>query len=447
LFAPAMNTRRARAFLTALALIHLTATRRASAASTNAHVAVMGSSRQFAAYANDRLLPSALCVYAERVKREWLQLLNAADSWRDPILIMVRPREPSETTAPAFSLETYQTDEHLQYQVFCLVPPPINEADLLTVLVEALCAEWANRDQPTRHGRSYAVPRMPVWLVQGMAASIQGRGDLLLAVARRSVAAGRPEDAAELLNTRWLPSDPAERGLFQANAWMFTEGLLGLPDGAGKLRRFLTELGGQKIVSNAFWAVYRGDFPREEALEKWWSLQQASRAALVVAGELTATETAQRLDDILLTRLDPLTGRTGPPGEREMVIEQLWHDWDKPWLRDVLTSKLNRLGELRSQAHPLYRSVIDAYSEAIGWLQQQSTVRFRRAIAKAGAKRLAADKQSRAIAAYLDQAERVYAPEGFSRVFAGYFRTLDQFQKLETERQNPIRDYLDKFER
>ena len=46
----------------------------------------------------------------------------------------------------------------------------------------------------------------------------------------------------------------------------------------------------------------------------------------------------------------------------------------------------------------------------------------------------------------MDQAERVYAPEEFSTVFTGYFRTLDQFQKLEDERRNPISDYLDKFD-
>jgi hypothetical protein len=331
--------------------------------------------------------------------------------------------------------------------VYCLVPPPINEADLLTALVEALCTEWANRHQPIERGQAYVVPRMPLWLVQGMAASIQGRGDLLLAAARRSVAAGRPQGAADLLNAKCLPSDPAERGLFQANAWMFTEGLLGLPDGAGKLQRFLTELGSQKVASNAFRAVYRGEFPRDVALEKWWSLQQASRIALVVPAELTAQETARQLDDILVTRVDPLSGRSGWSGEQELAIDELWPYWDEPWLREVLTIKLNRLGELRGEAHPLYRPVIDAYSGAIGWLMQQSTVRFRRAVRRAEAGRLAAEKQSRAIAAHLDQAERVYGSGEFSKVFAGYFRTLDQFQKLENERQNPISDYLDKFER
>ncbi len=447
-----MNARRPGKFLAAVATvvaltqIAVTGEERAASA-TNALVSTRSASRQFVVYANDRLLPSALCVYAERVKREWLRLWDTSDRWRDPILIVVRPREPSQTNAPAISLDVFQTDKHLKYQIYCVVPPPLDDAELLTSMVEALCAEWANRDQPMVRGRAYAAPLMPLWLVQGVAASIQGRGDLLLAIARRSVAAGRPQSAADLLNARLLPSDPAERALFQANAWIFTESLLALPDGAQKLRRFLTEAGAQKVVSNAFWAVYRGEFPRDAALEKWWSLQQAGRTSAVVAENLTAQETAQRLDDILLTRLDPTRGRRGMPGEKEMTVDQLWRYADESWLKHVLELKIDRLGALRSQAHPLYQAVIDDYIDAVGWLARQSTVRFRRGVRKAEAARLAAEKQSRAIAAYLDQAERVYAPGEFSRSFAGYFRTLDQFQKLEDERRNPISDYLDKFDR
>jgi len=46
----------------------------------------------------------------------------------------------------------------------------------------------------------------------------------------------------------------------------------------------------------------------------------------------------------------------------------------------------------------------------------------------------------------MDQAERIYAPEALSKVFTGYFQTLDQFQKLDNERSSPISDYLDKFD-
>ena len=112
----------------------------------------------------------------------------------------------------------------------------------------------------------------------------------------------------------------------------------------------------------------------------------------------------------------------------------------------MLKNKVDRLGALRGQAHPDYQPVLDEYIEAVTWLIQGNTVRFRRAVRQAAAMQAAAEKQSRAIAAYMDQAEHAYEPEVLSETFDGYFRTLDQAQKLEGERRSPISDYLDKFD-
>ena len=418
-----------------------------AASNTNAPICTISTSRQFAIYANDRLLSSALCVYAERVKHEWLQRMNLADEWRDPIVIVVRPCAGAPANESPISWQTFQTDKHLKYQIYCCAPPPVQEADLLAAIVDRLCTEWANRSQPTVRGQTYTVPFMPMWLVQGLAASIRGRNDSMPGVVRRSIVAGRPQRAAGLLTARVLPSNPAERTLFQANAWIFTESLLGLPGGTEKLRRFLTELGSQKSANNAFWSVYRQDFPRELMFEKWWSLQQVSLASVGVAENLTASETAKQLDDILATKLDVVNGRRGQSGESRTDFDQLWHYNDEPWLKNVLRLKSDRLGALRGQAHPFYEPAIDQYLEAINWLILRNTVRFRRTVMKAESAREEADRQTRATDAYLDEQERIHAPEEPSRMLTGYLSTLDHFQDLDQQRRNPIGDYLDKFDR
>ena len=424
----------------------LAASPEASAAvDTNALICTISTSHQFVAYAHDRLLSSALCVYAEGVKREWLRRMNVADQWRDPIVLVVHAREPFQTEAPPISWQTFQTDKHLEYQIY-LCASPLDEAELLAAIVDRLCAEWANRTQATVHGREYIVPVMPLWLVQGLAASIHGRNDALLGAVRRSVAAGRPVRAAELLSAKVLPSNPAERTLFQANAWMFTESLGTLPGGAEKLRKFLVELGSQKSASRAFWSVYRRDFPRDLTMEKWWSLQQVGRASVGRAENLTAKDTEQRLDAILLTKLGPTNGRRGLP-DTETPLDQLWHYTDSPWLKDLLKLKSDQLGLLRGQAHPFFEPAIDRYIEAINWLLQQNTVRFRRSVAKATAARAAAEQQTQATTAYLDEAERTYTPEELSKPLTGYFSTLDRFQALDQQRRNPISDHLDQFDR
>jgi hypothetical protein len=418
-----------------------------AASDTNALICTISTSHQFAAYAHDRLLSSALCVYAERIKREWLRRMNMPDEWRDPIVIIVRPCDATQTNASLISWQTFQTEKHLKYQIYCCSSPTAGEADLLAVIVDRLCAEWANRDQPTSRGQTYVAPFMPLWLVQGLATSIRGRNDSLLGVARRSIAAGRPLRASGLLDAKVLPGNPAERTLFQANAWIFTESLVTLPGGAEKLRRFLTELGSQKSASNAFWYVYRRDFSQDLTFEKWWSLQQVSHAFVGVAENLTAEETAQQLDDILLTRLDATRERRGLPGEAQLTLSQLWRHTDEPWLKDVLKLKSDRLGALRGQAHPFYEPVIDQYLEAVNWLLQRNTVRFRRTLAKAASARVVADHRRQATIAYMDAAERIYSPEEASKMLTGYLSTLDRFQDLDQQRRNPISDYLDKFDR
>jgi hypothetical protein len=234
--------------------------------------------------------------------------------------------------------------------------------------------------------------------------------------------------------------------LFQANARVFVEGLLGLHNGSRKMRSFLSELGAQKVASNAFWKVYHGDFPNTTTLEKWWSLELVGRASMSVAQDLSAEETERDLDAILVTRLSPTDGRRGMPGETDIPIDDLWRYAGVPWLKDLLKLKIDRIGALRGVAHPLYLPVLDQYMEALVCLQRGSVTRFHRALSRAQATRTAADKRSHGITAYLDQAERVYAPEPLSNVFRGYFQTFDQLEKLESQRHSPISDYLDKFD-
>jgi hypothetical protein len=372
--------------------------------------------------------------------------MDVADNWRDRILLVVHTRDATQENAPAVSLVVFQTDEHLRYQIYCLIPPRIDEAKLLAAILEALCSEWANREQTIGRGTQYVPPDIPPWLVYGLAGSILGHHEFLLSVVQHSVAAGRPQPAAKLLDMKTPPADPMEQQLFQANAWILTEGLLALPDGPRKLRDLLTELGAQKVASNAFWTVYQQDFPQEIALEKWWSLEQARYLSTTLAQNLSADETAQKLDAVLATKLGPRPGQGSKLDEKEVAIGQLWRYADAPWLKDVLKLKIDRLGALRSRAHPIFQPVLDQYIAAVVWLYRGSVVRFRRGVDHADVARAAAEKESHKIAACLDEAERIHSPEEVSKAFTGYFQTLDQFQKLDDERHSPISDYLDKFD-
>ena len=418
----------------------------ARAGDTNTLASAVSVTRQFVCYANNPLLPPVVCVFAERIKRQLLTRLNLPDQWRDPIVIAIEQRSDTTPTAPAIALEMFQTDARLKYQIRCLTPPSPDERLLAAAVIETLCAEIANRDQPTSRTAQFTGAPIPPWLVHGLAGTVRGGGELLLRVARRSVVAGRPQTAAALLQTPTLPADPLERQLFEANAWILVENLLTLPDGARKVAQFIGELGRQKSVAKAFWTVYSPDFRDEMALEKWWGLQLARKTSMDVAQNLSAAEMTAQLDAILKTELSRPRGRKGTTIEKEIALPDLWRYFEEPWMKDVLVAKLNQLQALRAQAQPRYRAVIDAYVEAVNWLMKQKINRFRRAVERADTQRAAADREYAQITAYLDQAERIYAPTDTAGMFEGVFRTLEQFEELQQRRRSPISDYLDRFD-
>ena len=404
-------------------------------------------SQQFIVSAPDPLVASAVCVLAERVKRAWLGRLKLADDWRDPIVILFRERTASESDAPSIRFDTIQTDAHLRYQIRCLMSPPLSESALVEAIIEALCAELANRAQPTSLATPYIVAPIPLWLVQGFLQSFQGRSDILVAVARRSVNAGRPLTAAQLLNVTMLPSDPAERELFRANAWMFTDGLLSVTDGPRKMQRFMADLGTTKSVAVAIDSAYGPDFAKEAALEKWWSVQQARRVATTVPRSLFAEETMRRLDEILLTMLVQTPAGDSGPVETQVALGQLWLHYEQPWLKPILMGKLNALEALRSHAHPMYREVIEAYITAINALLNQQLNRFQRAVRHAQHLRANADDRARQIRECLDAVEKSYVPEQERSALVSYVQTLENMQSVEQRRRSPISDYLDQFDR
>ena len=415
-------------------------------ATSNALVRVGSASRQFTVYARDPLQSSVLCVFAERVKQGCLDRLNLRKDWRDPIAIVVRERGPTELDAPAISMETMQFDAGLSYRIRCLTPPPLDETQLRLVLVQALCAEWANRTQPISLHQPVVTAPLPLWLVEGLAQSLGERTDWLAAVARRSVDAGHPMRARDVLETAALPASAAECELFQANALLFTEGLLTLQDGAHSLQRFLTELAAQKSVTGAFQTVYRNDFPQPVALEKWWAIQLAYNMGTQPAQNLTAAETTRQLDELLRVVMRHADGSTDEINLAEQSPESLRRQARQEWLKTALKDRIQRLEALRAHAHPRYRTVIGYYIEAERWWYAEKLDRSRATFEQARKERRQADQQMLEIAVVLDRAEHAYSPEDFGATLRDQFRTLDQSQQFDRQRHTPIGDYLDQFD-
>ena len=403
----------------------------ASWAGTNDPLAKASSvSQQFVAYAPGPTLPDALCFFAERIKHTWLEQLEASDTWRNPIVLVLRVAPPGPPTNSAFALGVFQVGPILKYEISGWVPPTPDEAALTAAVIEALCLEVANRGRPAGAQR-WTSAQIPLWLIHGLAGTLQEDNEWLLTVARRSATALRPPAASALLHQAELPADAVARDLFLADAWLLTESLLRLPDGGKKLYRLLTELRG---TNDPFARVYRSEFPDPVALEKWWSLVLARCATTVTPQDLTARATAQQLGALLIMA-------DGQP------FNDLYRQADQPALRRAVAQRVEELEQLRSRAHPLYRAALAAYVEAGRWLADEKISRYRRTVARADQLRQEARRQTEAISVTLDWAEQKY-PAGSSsaNVWQGFFQTIEQLESFKREHRDPIGDYLDKFD-
>lgn len=426
-----------------LGLITLHATA-ASATQTNL-IRSVSASRQFVAYADNPLLPAALGYVAEQVKRQWLRELNLRDEWRDPIVLVVTATPPTDSSNENPAFLVVPTALGWKYQITWVTPPPLDSARVVPALVEGLCAEWIQRTIPP--ASELRPLRVPPWIVLGLTYRIQGRDESTLLPLRRIRDEGMAPRAELLLSTSQIPERDVERDLFQIQAGLLWESLRALPGGAEKLQKFLVRVGQRQPPMDAFWETYREDFSNPSALERWWAVQFAARTAAQAAQNLTARETEQRLDRILRTRLWVKDDKTDTEREIELALADLAPYAQYQWLHSILADKRARLAALRIVALPAYRELITLYDEALRWLAEGQRVRFRRVLTRAEQRRAELFVTYRALEEYLDHIEWQLAPDEFAGGLRGALEILEELDRIQRQRRNPISEYLDRWER
>jgi len=398
---------------------------------------VSSTAGQFTAHSPDAVSSSVLCVLATQIKREWLRRLDLPDKWRDPIVLLLAERDASLAAAPNVWQEVARTDLHLKFEIHLRIPPPLDETDVAETIVQALCREFANRSREFPRHPPFAITEPPLWLTAGLTQSIVGEPNRLLPLLRRYVQSGHPMSAQELIGLTQCPAEPAERLRFRAHAWAWVEGLLSLPKGREKLSQLLCE-------PLAFAEIYRWQFPDETAREKWWSLLLAERAAAMIDEDRSATTTSQRLAAILPGKVQMRL--PDAVAEAPVAFEELGRYTEKDWLAPMVRDKLARLVSLRGIAHPSYLKAIDHYIAALEQLQAGRVSRFQYETRQAQRAYAAADQQSRQIAEYVRRVERVYSPPDPEELRRP-MRLLETIQEMNVLRRDPIRDYLDQFDK
>jgi hypothetical protein len=129
---------------------------------------------------------------------------------------------------------------------------------------------------------------------------------------------------------------------------------------------------------------------------------------------------------------------------KPLMLDDVWRQADQPWLQDILKTRLSELRVLRSVAHPLYVEAVNLQIQAVSELLDGKFSRYRRSSAAAQAARETADKRCREAAQYLDEVE---ACTGETNVFRAHSRIFEKSEKNRRTQVDPIRDYLDKFDK
>lgn len=400
--------------------------------------------RQFICYAENPLLPAALGYVAEQVKRHWLRELNLRDEWRDPILLVVRSAAPDQPIAPDPAMLVVPTALGWKYQITWWTPPALDSPRIVPAIIEALCMEWIQRSvPPTTEQRPL---RIPSWIVMGLAYRIEQRDEAAALRLRRMREDGLAPRVELLLSTQQIPTRDVERDLFQIQAGLLWEALRALPAGNAKLQQFLKALSRHDDPMTVFFETYRHEFPNIAALERWWAVQFAARTAAQAAQNLSPRETEERLERILRTRLWVRDDATDSEREVELPLADLAPYAQYRWLAPVISDKRARLEALRVVALPAYREVIAQYDEALRWLAEGHRVRFRRALGRAEQRRAELSANYRALAEYLDHVEWQMAPNEFAGGLRGALQIVEELDRIQRQRRNPISEYLDRWD-
>lgn len=407
----------------------------------------VSASRQFVCYAHDPLIPAALGYVAEQVKRQWLRELGFRDEWRDAIVLVMVDADPARPPAENPARLIAPTALGWKYQITWFTPPPPDSSRVLPPLVEMLCAEWIQRSVPPLAGRPATPVKLPPWVVLGLTHRIQQRDEIAWQRARRVREEGVAPSAVLLLSARDIPSGEVERDLFAIHAGLMWEALRALPGGAAKLQQFLLRLPAPQDATDVFWEVFRDEFSAPAALERWWAVQFAARTGMQPAQNLTPRETEQRLQRILRTRLWVPDDEASTEREVELSLAELSPYMRDRWLQSVIQDKRSRLAALHEVTLPAYREIIAGYDEALRWLAEGHRVRFRRVLTRTERQHAALTQTHRAVEEYLDHIEWQRTPADYAGGLQGALGVLEELDRLQRQRRNPISEYLDRWDR
>ena len=399
----------------------------------------VSASKQFRVYCDDTAMRVQVASFVESIKQEVLKVLNEADRWKTPIVVLLAPPPTADGVVPPSSVRVFEVETGMKIQIDVALRGNLAEAQFPRQIVRALLLELACRI-PQRAGAP--VPDPPPWLVAGILAQIESvRNGTDSDVYRTLVDINRHPSLQDFLSATAFARSPAAQGYQSACSLALVRLLMEMPNGRSRLGALVRNI---SRASTDRLAELRRFFPElgqdDATTEKWWTLSLAKLSAAERFKGLTLAESDERLTESLSAVL---------PGDDSQTTYSVgdFKAFLKSPHRVQIVDRINQsLILLQAGAHPLLRPVVDEYANILAELARGKTRNLEKRIAEAEDYRKSVVERAREIADYLNWYEATQITAR-SDAFSGYLRMAAELASQKRHhKDDPIDRYLDSVE-
>jgi len=330
-----------------------------------------------------RLEPALLAVAAERFKISlWSQLgLKSSTAWRGKIFLALRP---ARSTDDGVTITSSQLLQRWSYQVE--LPDVLLRARYVRALAAVVLLETANRNA-TGHSAE-----LPAWLADGLAQVVlatDGVKDILTAPDKKldglmlsrleqktcgvddlaGVNHGLSTTTALTFEQLSWPTaaqlDGNDGGVYLASAQLFTHELLGLKNGAGKIRVLLARLPDCRNWQTAFFAAFHDDFRQPLDVEKWWTLHVVRWSAHATGTRWSPAVSRDRLAEWLIVPVESRRASNALPVRVEILLPAALRSFTPEQQVAVLRLKLRDCEMMQFRLAPPFAALAEGYRRVL----------------------------------------------------------------------------------
>jgi hypothetical protein len=354
---------------------------------------VVTGSRQFSQLAlmpevatNDnfvRLEPALLAVSAERFRNAllWKLGVNSGSPWSGKIFLALHPARSLDENV---TVTSERFGDGWIYRV--ALPDVLSRERFARAMTGVLLLELANQRAGSR------CAEVPAWLSEGLSQELLAERlqEIILSVPDQVVnglPVERVDTTARGLDSltgarRVLQRVPAltfaqlswptdaqlsgeDGGVYRASAQLFVDELLGLKDGAAKLRAMLESLPRFYNWQTAFQTAFRKNFSSPLDVEKWWALQTVSFAARSPGAQWTASVSREKLDEILSVPVEMRAASNNLPARAEISLQAVIRNFNPAQQAEILRVKLRDIELAQLRMSPVLATLTAEYRNAL----------------------------------------------------------------------------------